>query len=378
MKKSICALLCALSLLGSVQTWAWGPVGHIVIGTSAARMTEDQLKTIMFRKIGEGIDRSVQAGYYADYPDAGWKRLGPYIRRLETVTHIFQVGEIGSTAIPSNYDEAKAKFQGQEGKITHRPIDFFTTIGTAPWRSEQFRVMMIKELKTAKLVLDRGDKASARAHIQEAIALGGLMGHYIGDLTQPLHAAVDYNGWEHDQGGLHSYFEGKMVSAIDSKTIEATIRRRANELYPALYKAAQSGKDPVALLIQLGRNSASLANTVFQLDRQFALLQKSSIDPDGTKHRAKRREPSEVVNHFAPFLVERLAMGSAMLKVFWVSALAAAGSPDFSSLNIGSLPDQHGYIMPNYDKLNTSSQDMVDGNWSSIDPRTDLDEDHVH
>jgi len=347
----ISTLMCALILVGSVQTWAWGPDGHIVIGTAAARITEGNLKTILHRKTGEGVDRSLQVGIFADYPDFGWKPLGNRIHQLEVVTHIFQIDDLPSGPIPSNYQEAKAKYQGKKGKVTQHPIDFFTTIGTAPWRSEQFRERMVAELKTASNVYKRGDKASAIAHIREAIMIGGIMGHYIGDLSQPLHVAIDYNGWDHNQGGIHSYFEGKIVGALGRGRLEKLVRARAAELYPAVYKKAQELRDPVQLLIYLARDSANLVDTVFKMDRKFSVLEPSHVTPGGRKVSAKRRDPSEVAENYLSIMVERLAIGAAVLKVFFVSAFAEAGMPDFSDLNIGALPDQHAYVEPNYDTL---------------------------
>ena len=74
--------------------------------------------------------------------------------------------------------------------------------GTAPWRMQQMAILLVTTLK-------RKDVSPV-----EVLQVAATLGHYVGDLGNPLHVTKDYDGQSIGENGLHSFFEGTSVNAI--------------------------------------------------------------------------------------------------------------------------------------------------------------------
>lgn len=141
--------------------------------------------------------------------------------------------------------------------------------------------------------------ASERDQIEQNIVYyAGVLGHYVGDGSQPLHATIHYNGWStsanpdrYTREPLHWRFEGEYVKAqIKPEDFSGNVQtaRRLDDVF----------QDIVNYLF----DSYRLAPQVYTMDRTARW--------DANNRAADSRK----------FVASRLAAGSQMLANLWYTA----------------------------------------------------------
>jgi hypothetical protein len=148
--------------------------------------------------------------------------------------------------------------------------------------------------------------AAEREQIEQNIVYyAGVLGHYVADGSQPLHASIHYNGWSTSANPenftrepLHWRFEGEYVKA----QIKA-------EDFSGLVKPARRLNDPFADIVSYLLESHRLAAEVYRMDK------------------TARWEPSNRTPASKQFVAERLAAGSQMLVNLWYTAWMNSADP---------------------------------------------------
>lgn len=209
MKKNLAALL--IGFLAS-PAFAWGPTGHQIV-TYVGSTTQNQAS--FWSANADGMRQ------LSTVPDRVWKN--PKTKAGEDPNHWFQadayIKDIRQCddilKFPKAYDDAVARY----GEAT------ILRNGTAPWRIVQMYGLALADLRAGNL--------------KEAIEEAGTMSHYIGDLSQPLHASENYDGQMSGNKGIHSWFESKNIG--DEMTVRAEVVKRTQKLLqdPAFLAAAQ-------------------------------------------------------------------------------------------------------------------------------------------
>ncbi|MEY4385538.1 MAG: hypothetical protein RLY20_821 [Verrucomicrobiota bacterium] len=149
--------------------------------------------------------------------------------------------------------------------------------------------------------------ANAQANI---IYVMGVMGHYVGDGSQPLHATIHHHGWIGDNPNnyrtnksIHSWIDGGYFNKVGMPTIaelkpDIRVARfvqfggrdaSADEIFPAVVQYIQATEKEVEPLYQLDKSGALSGN--------------------GTKGLEGRK-----------YLSQRLIVGGQMLGDIWYSA----------------------------------------------------------
>ena len=94
------------------------------------------------------------------------------------------------------------------------------------------------------------DRESARAN---AVYVAGVLGHYAGDGSQPMHMSVQYNGWLDTtpnpknytkDRGLHSRYEAAYVNAaVDAATVRSKVQapQRLNNVWNSIKQYLTQG-----------------------------------------------------------------------------------------------------------------------------------------
>ena len=143
------------------------------------------------------------------------------------------------------------------------------------------------------------------APVQQAIILyAGWLGHYVADAAQPLHTTIYYNGWvgENPKGyttehHIHGQFESTYVAAnITAKD------------FASLVKTAERLDDPFAGYVAYLRNSNTLVENVYALEKAGGFTGKGS--------------PAAF-----DFTTHRLAAGAQMLLDLWYTAWLESAQP---------------------------------------------------
>lgn len=382
----LCLFIC---LTRAPFIWAWGERGHDSIARVAVRSLKAQKEATKLHFFL--LQKEHLLGHLANVPDIVWRNLDQETERLNAPTHYLDIEYLGSPAnidlFPKSTDEQLRLIQKlcqqptslskcpyadhakQPGPPSAAETSIFqqqlkaTDAGTAPYRIEQLFRMLVSSFQEAhKAQLKTPfDRKSFMMALNQALEYGGLMGHFVGDLTNPLHTTYDFDGYETQQGGIHHYFETLIVNELDlgvemetlkaltisglyTKPFEKLIKRTLPHIgLPSSSFTKNWISDPLLVALALTIESHSHLDEIKKLDRSHALLTKSS-QKGGLKIPASRKPPAQAAPSLRAFVIERLAMGSAVLSHLWLEAYKQGGQPDLSQYQSFHYPVAPAFI----------------------------------
>lgn len=317
---------------------AWGERGHHLICQVATSLVKE--KALREYLVGKGH----LMGHVCNIPDIAWGARGK--RTPETDSAHFlnpeRFKEIAFADMPTDL--------AQLARLTHQtPQQLATTLGTGWWRVDQFFRRAVKDAKRAgaagRPTQPKVQKDQAHPYnsaIFDMVVNLGLMGHFVGDLAQPYHNTLDYDGAEAGHGGIHVFYESLLVDAL-GLDLDDEIARVAATLPPEERGGgctATSTAEKPDVLCQA--KSISLVarkelTTIQELDRLIPPGETDTQDrseleslPRGgkTHSKPKRRPAAEAAQDFKPLITRQLARAAATLAALWDEAYVAAGRPD--------------------------------------------------
>jgi len=190
---------------------AWGEKGHLMINRLAIEAAASQLPEFM----GAGRNQLIYNGYE---PDRWRVETGTPMATAQAPDHFFDSELWGP--IPTletdryAFMEKLAIKKVPLIKIGYLPYSIMETYGRL---RNAFR--MWRGAKTPE------DREAARAN---ALVYAGILGHYIGDGSNPLHMTIHYNGWDETSPNPKSYtkdrrLHGRFESDYVNRAVEITI-----------------------------------------------------------------------------------------------------------------------------------------------------------
>ena len=343
--------------------YAWGERGHHLISRVAARMLT--LSDSADNAIGDTfLAKEHMLGHLANVPDTVWRNMGEDIEAQNGPTHYLDIEYI--TNDPSNkvLPRTKADMEaGMKKLCTTKPKGYkcpdekgtepkAEMAGTAPFRIVQIANLIRDSFKNAS---DEQKKSTPiegqiKKHLDDAFFYAGILSHFVGDLANPYHTTRDYNGYEINQGGVHSYFESDTVNSYDLG-FDMEVYNKAVELkdLTILMKFAKELKTTDSLDIAYAQTMESFSNLKFvqELDLKYAVTKIGSSDK-GLKIKAERKPVDQVAVYFRPVIRDRIAQGAATLAFLWRQAWMDGDKPSLSayrSYDYRTTPD---FIPPNF------------------------------
>lgn len=290
------------SLIPAQQALAWGVDGHHMINHLAGTNLPGDMPS--FLRSPDGLN---SLEYYAPEPDHWRGRGEPQLANESSPDHFIALERVALLGpLPRNrYDYVRALVPLQ---AAHPDLPLTVErMGTQPYQT----VEMYERLKSAmrdyrSLVADKRDTKALEAEI---LFLAGILGHYVGDGSMPLHTSIYPNGWsgpnpngyttEHH---IHALFESAFVGA-NVRIGDLTPVVKANE--PKVL--GDVFDDYLAYL----RHSNTLVEKTYELEKAGAFSGEGT--PEGKA-----------------FAVERLAAGATELRdiiyTAWVRS-ADSGQP---------------------------------------------------
>jgi hypothetical protein len=309
MKRLAIAALAVLAVaVPAVQVDAWGNTGHRLIGVAAMRALPDDLPAFL-KTPGAVAD----VGELAREPDR-WKGAGqPHDRERDTA-HFIDLDDQGRVydqrgmslnALPrlkSEYDAALTQAGldvDDAGYLPYAMMDAWQNLGRdfAYWRV--LNAAEKRETNMERQAWYRADRIRREALILRDI---GVMGHYVGDGSQPHHTSIHYNGWgdfPNPEGftnsrQTHALFEGAFTSRV----------ARLDAVEAAMPAADLTGFDVKARTVAYLTTTLGTVVPFYRLEKAGAFR---DADPRG-----------------AAFVNERLAAGAAELRDFIAAAWTAS------------------------------------------------------
>ena len=178
--------------------FAWGTTGHRFIGEEAIRALPDY--TPDFLRTPQAI---ADVGEYANEPDR-WRGAGK-VHSERDALHFIDLDDDGNTLAGVSLDNlpetrsayeaavvAKGGDPDHAGYLPYALVDTYqqVTKDFAYWRVEN--LLETRETDKVKKAWYHADRVRREEVIKFDI---GIMAHYVGDATQPLHLSIHYNGW---------------------------------------------------------------------------------------------------------------------------------------------------------------------------------------
>jgi hypothetical protein len=238
------------------HAYAWGKRGHQIVGEVAA-MTVSGEERAGFMK-----SRAFDFGYYANVPDFIWKRPESY--QQEKNQHFMDLehfergipADAGADALKLSRKEFDAKFPAIKEES-----------GRAFWRVDELVKQLEGYTKTLREMKDDTPSKDRQAVQEKWLVTAGVLGHYIGDLGQPLHVTENYDGQMTGQKGVHSHFEDDLVDELYPDLLVA-VNKKVKAEWPA-FKKKNGEKSLLELLQRLTKNSHADLKTLLALDKKL-------------------------------------------------------------------------------------------------------------
>ncbi len=353
-------LIAFFVMILTTPAFAWGERGHDLITRAAARLAAERAGKNA--AIGEIlVTKEHMLGHLSNVPDIVWRSAGKEVEDANAPTHYIDADYLATKVDVANLPKTIAEAEAAMAALCANPTPGYacpvagkgkpsaSDAGTAPWRVKQLFTLMTDAL--AKSRTATGDERTKA--VDDAWLYAGIMAHFVGDLAQPYHATRDYDGWETDQGGVHSYFESALVStyplSLDSDVLAAARRRPSDRLDKLLPAASRDvlKDDPLALMMALVTESFGQIKTVAALDKKVAVVKPSRRDK-GMKIKAERRDTAAVMDKFKPVITDRLALAADTLARLWLLAYERAGRPDLSWYHSWAYQTAPAFIKPDY------------------------------
>ncbi len=179
--------------------------------------------------------------------------------------------------------------------------------GFLPWTVAEY----YGKLKSACAYLKAYEQAGTPEEIENAqqniIYLMGVMGHFVGDASQPLHTTRHYNGWvgENPQGfttsrNFHAWIDGGYLrkAGLDREKLTASLR-------PAqlLWTSDPKSKELFSAMVRFIDEQHQLVVPLYQLEKDGQLPHEGEAQAEGRD-----------------FLTRQLAKAGQMLGDIWLTA----------------------------------------------------------
>lgn len=247
-----------LNLYGS-KAYGWGRQGHSLIGETAARVIAEKMNFGLLQ------ERAYDVGYYSNVPDFVWKK-SPEIYKIERPNHYIHLDTL-RTRIPTQKDLMSAlQLSRLAFNTKFTDIDFLH--GRAFWRIRELE----EELTTTALKLknlgSKTENIETKHQLQyKWLLLVGVISHYVGDLSQPLHTTENFDGQKNNQQGIHAFYEDTVVDYLTPE-LRTEVLKLTRAAWPSFHKKNQ-GLTTLELLYKLTLDSLKEVQTILDQDKKI-------------------------------------------------------------------------------------------------------------
>ena len=289
MRKTLALALILLTVPSLVL--GWGEKGHLMVNRLAIEAAASKLPEFM----GAGRNQLI---YNAYEPDRWREEANTALATAQAPDHFLDSeywGDI-STLPPDRYAFLD--------KVAAKKVQMIT-IGYLPYAMEETYGRLRNAFRMWRNAKTPEDREAARVN---ALVYGGILGHYVGDGSNPLHMSYHYNGWDTKNApnpngyttaaGLHGRFETAYVNrAISDAIVKPMVK--APERIPNLHAAV----------------IAYLQQTFKDLEPLYAMEKTGEFNPDKTQAKGTQ------------FIANHLARAATMLSNLWYTAWLESAEP---------------------------------------------------
>lgn len=262
----------SLSIHASLA-FSWGAAGHSLVNDAAAELSESAIGPFL-RANSANLRR------LANVPDQVWKQ--PATREQEKSTHFFQWDRYSQSPL----DTRMPVFMRDALTIVDR--SYVVENGSAVWRVDQIYKLLVQALRSHDW--------------PRSLQLAGVLGHYVGDLSQPMHDTSDYDGQSIGKRGIHAYYESALVGKVDPAELRSQVLTAASQRAQV---ADQTDRDLSIVRLAFNEGKEGLTHLA-----------------DVLAEFAGRTDPNDEA--LKPMMVQNITDGAVTLKAIWDMAAAEA------------------------------------------------------
>ena len=282
---------CFLSFLLPLNAAAWGDKGHLMINRLAIEAASSKLPEFM----NAAREQVIYNGYEPDR----WREEGrtSAMNTAQAADHFFDSeywGEI-STIEPDRYLFME--------KIAAKKIDLIK-VGYLPYAMLENYGKLVNAFRFWRNAKTPQDRESARAN---AVYVAGVLGHYVGDGSQPMHLSVQYNGWLDTTPNPKNY----------------TKDRGFHIRYEATYMNAAVEMTAVKPKVQPPQRLNNVWNSI----KQYLTQSFGELEPIYELEKAGEFNPQQPRAKGTAAIAAQLARASTMLSNLWCTAWLESGEP---------------------------------------------------
>jgi len=276
--------------------WAWDYEGHKLINQLAL----DSLPTNFPAFVFSAAARE-RIAFLAGEPDRWRSSTEPTLRHANHVDHYFDIDLLSQYRLdPNALSPFRYEFMAQLAAAhSMRPGDFpvidpakdndrnRALIGFLPWAITEYEAKLkvgFSYLKEYEQAGRAEDISNAQANI---IYVMGVMGHFVGDGSQPLHSTRHHHGWvgANPEGyatnySIHSWIDGGYLQqfGVDRERLRARLR-------PArvldLRHAGSSSTNLFAAVMSYLEEQHRLVEPLYRLEKAGKLSGRRPLAQDG-------------------------------------------------------------------------------------------------
>jgi len=201
LSRSFLTFLLALSIVSvPLTSWSWWEKGHDIICEVAVSLLPPDMPEFFTESLSD-----IQ--YFSKQPDR-WKRYDEtMLRASERPNHYMDLERLDPKVKDIRLPESR-----------YEAIRLYLGKGWMPDKVGLLPYQIIDYYQRLKGVFAEYREDPSNVSIQKAaIAYAGILSHYAGDISQPLHLTIHYNGRVDKDGniisneGIHFRFEGRLV-----------------------------------------------------------------------------------------------------------------------------------------------------------------------
>jgi hypothetical protein len=291
MKRAAALLLC---ILPAASLFAWGEKGHYIVNEAATLTLPSDMPPFFYRAFSQLV-------WNAYDPDR-WRGAGDSLDAVNPPEHFLDYEYVADLKLPNDrYKYVDLLYTS--GTLRRHGLAN-STPGFLPWRIAELCDRLTNEWRQWRAA---APGSRERDFIEaDIIHDAGILGHFVGDASNPHHTTINFNGWILSNPNhyaidcnVHDRFERYFVTHAMSTSV----------VVPHV-GAPTMRTDYFAAALAEARESNSLVETAYRLDRDGAFDLFKPVDPEA-----------------ADFTASRLAAGASMLRDLWWSTWKVSAKP---------------------------------------------------
>ncbi|MDB6127698.1 MAG: hypothetical protein JWM35_1594 [Verrucomicrobia bacterium] len=276
----------ALFLAAAPKLGAWDAPGHRIVNQLALDSLPADFPA--FVREPAAMER---IAFLAGEPDRWSHAVDLPLRHSNWPDHYLDVEELSEAgldpaAIPSfRYDFTADFAKAREAHAANFPVIDPTKDtdhtrrwpGFLPWAVTESYGKLKAAFSALKVYQELGTPGEIANAEADVIFQMGTMGHYVGDLSQPLHTTVHHDGWAganphgyYTGKGFHTWIDSGLIAKAGIKT--ADLAPRVTPAEPLSLALRADGRDPVFVAtMDFLMEQNKLVEPLYQMDLEHKL-----------------------------------------------------------------------------------------------------------